>query len=67
MILAKGKGVVQIGLAVSLPSRVYAKIDPCSRFVVKNFIGMGARFINSDYRGEIGVVLLNHSAVDFPA
>ena len=27
---------------------------------------MGARVIDSDYRGEIGVVLFNHSAVDFP-
>ena len=26
MILAKSKGIVQIGLAVSLPSRVYARI-----------------------------------------
>ena len=27
---------------------------------------MGTGYINSDYWGEIGVVLFNHSVVDFP-
>ena len=65
MIPARGKGVVQIGLAVSLPSRVYARIAPHSVLAIKKFIDMGVGVINSDYRGEIGVVLFNHSAVDF--
>ena len=66
MIPLKGKGVVQTGLAISLPSGVYAGIAPCSGLVVKKFINMGAGVIDSDYRGEIGVVLFNHSAMDFP-
>ena len=63
MIPTKGKGVVQIGLVVSLPSGVYARIAMHSRLVVKKFIDVGARVIDSDYWGEIGVVLFNHSAV----
>ena len=62
----KGKGVVQTGLAVSLPLGVYARIALHLGLAIKNFIDVGAGVIDSDYRGEIGVVLFNHSAVDFP-
>ena len=65
MILAKGKGVVQIGLVVSLPSGVYARIAPCLGLAVKKFMDVGTEVIDSDYRGEIGVVLFNHSVMDF--
>ena len=66
VIPSKGKGVVQTGLAISLPLGVYARIAPRSGLAVKKFIDVGAGVIDSDYRGEIGVVLFNHSAVDFP-
>ena len=66
VIPAKGKGIVQTGFAVSLSPGVYAKIAPRSRLSVKKFIDMGARVIDSDYLGEIGVVLFNNSAMDFP-
>ena len=66
MIPSKGKGIVQTGLPVSLPSGVYARIARCSRLAVTKFIDVGARVIDSNYRGEIGIVLFNHSAVDFP-
>ena len=53
MIPSKGKGVVQTGLAVSLPSGVYARIAPHSGLTIKKFIDMSARVIDKDYRGEI--------------
>ena len=65
VILAKGKGVVQTRLAVSIPWGVYARIAPRSGLVVNKFIDVGTRVIDSDYRGKTGVVLFNHSAVDF--
>ena len=66
MIPSKGKGVVQTGLAISFPLGVYARIAPRSGLAVKKFIDVGAGVVDSDYRGEIGVVLFNHSVVDFP-
>ena len=66
MIPTRGKRVVHTGLAISLPSGVYARIAPHSRLAIKKFIDMGARVIDSDYQGEIGVVLFNHSVVNFP-
>ena len=38
MIPSKGKGIVQTGLAISLPSGVYARIAPRSGLAVKKFI-----------------------------
>ena len=38
VIPSKGKGVVQIGLAISLPSGIYARIAPRSRLAVKNLL-----------------------------
>ena len=66
VIPSKGKGVVQTGLAISLPSGVYARIAPRSGFAVKKFIDVCAGVIDSDYRAQIGVTIFNHSAVEFP-
>ena len=59
------KGTIEIELAVSLPPGTYARIAPRSRLAIKNFIDVRARVVSSDYRGEIKVVLFNHSAEDF--
>ena len=66
VIPAKGKGVVQTGHVVPLPLGVYARVGPCSRLAIKKFIDVGARVINSDYWGGIGVVLFKDSVVNFP-
>ena len=65
VIPAKGKGIVKTGLAISFPPGLYARIAPRSGLVVKKFIDVGAGVVDQDYRGEVGVVLFNHSDVDF--
>ena len=65
IIPSRGKGTVGIGLAVALPVGTYARIAPRSGLAIRNFIDVGARVVDSDYRGEIKVVLFNHSAKDF--
>lgn len=41
------------------------RIAPRSGLAVKHFIDTGAGVIDSDYRGEVKVLLFNHSEVDF--
>ena len=65
VIPAKGKGIVKTGLAISFPPGLYARIAPRSGLAVKKFIDVGASVVDQDYRGEVGVVLFNHSDVDF--
>ena len=52
-------------LVVALPTGTYARIAPRSGLAIRNFINVGARVVDSDYRGEIKVVLFNHSVEDF--
>ena len=65
VIPSQGKGTVETGLAVALPLGTYAHIAPCSGLPIRNFIDVGAGVGDSDYWGEIKVVLFNHSTKDF--
>ena len=57
----KGKAVVKTGISVAVPEGCYGRIAPRSGLVVKRFIDVGAGANDADYRGEIRVVLFNHS------
>lgn len=50
-----------------LTSRVAAdgRIAPRSGLASKNFIDIGAGVIDADYRGQVKILLFNHSDVDF--
>lgn len=65
VIPARGKGVVKTGLSIAIPPGTYARVAPRSGLAVKNFIDTGAGVVDEDYRGEVGVVLFNHSDIDF--
>ena len=41
------------------------RIAPRSGLAAKNFIDTGAGVIDADYRGEVKVLLFNHSETDF--
>jgi dUTP pyrophosphatase len=62
---AKGKAIVKTDLAIAIPENTYARIAPRSGLAVKHFIDVGAGVVDYDYRGNVGVVLFNHSDVDF--
>ena len=58
----QGKGIVETSLAVSFPLGTYAWIAPRSGLATRSFIDVGMGVVDSDYQGEIKVVLFNHSA-----
>ena len=62
---ASGKGLVQIGLAISFLIGVVARIAPTSGLALKKFIDVGAGVVDAHYRDEVGVVLFNHGDQDF--
>ena len=50
---------------MAIPTGNYGRIAPRSGLAAKNMIDVGAGVIDSDYRGEIKVLLFNLSDVDF--
>lgn len=62
---ARGMAVVGTGIAIAFPSDCYARIAPRSGLAAKQAIDTGAGVIDSTYRGEIKVILFNHSDTDF--
>ena len=65
MVPARGKALVKTDLAIAVPSGTYGRVAPRSGLAAKNFIDTGAGVIDEDYRGELKVLLFNHSDVDF--
>ena len=62
---AHGKCLVKTGLAMALPPGCYGRVAPRSGLAIKKFIDVGAGVIDSDYRGELGVILFNFGEEDF--
>ncbi|GAV66328.1 dUTPase domain-containing protein [Cephalotus follicularis] len=62
---ARGKALVPTDLSIAIPEGTYARIAPRSGLAWKHSIDVGAGVIDGDYRGAVGVILFNHSDVDF--
>ncbi len=62
---ARGKCLVSTGLRIALPEGHVGLIWPRSGLAVKHSIDCGAGVIDAQYRGEIKVLLFNHSDMDF--
>ena len=58
VVKANDKYLVKTGLKMEIPEGYYGRIAPRSGLASKKFIDVGAGVIDSDYRGEIGVLLL---------
>ena len=61
----RGKALVPTGLSIALPEGYVALIWPRSGLAVKNSIDCGAGVVDATYRGEIKVLLFNHSDESF--
>ncbi|KAK6115815.1 hypothetical protein DH2020_008084 [Rehmannia glutinosa] len=62
---ARGKALVPTDLSIAVPEGTYARIAPRSGLAWKQSIDVGAGVVDADYRGPVGVILFNHSDVDF--
>lgn len=62
---ARGKQLVKTDLSIKVPAGTYGRIAPRSGLAWKFFIDVGAGVIDADYRGNVGVILFNHSDADF--
>ena len=62
---ARGQQIISTGLALELPRKFYARVAPKSGLAALHGIDVGAGIIDADYRGDIKVLLFNHSDVDF--
>lgn len=60
-----GKTLVKTDLQIQLPTNTYGRIAPRSGLALKHFICVGAGVIDEDYRGDVGVLLFNHSDAEF--
>jgi len=56
---ARGQAIVVMGIAIGLPYNPYGRIAPRSSVAVKYRLMRNAGVIDSDYRGEVKVVLAN--------
>lgn len=68
MTIAAGKfAMVPTGLRISMPKELEAQIRPRSGLAAKHGVTVlnSPGTIDSDYRGEICVILINHGSSDF--
>ena len=61
---ARARVVIATGITISIPQDCYARIAPRSSLAGKG-IDVLAGVVDSDYRGELKVVLINHGELPF--
>jgi dUTP pyrophosphatase len=69
MVLAPGKyALIPTGLTIALPPGYEAQVRPRSGLAAKHGVTVlnAPGTVDADYRGEIGVLLINHGDTPFP-
>lgn len=62
---ARSKALVPTGLRLAIPSGYVGLIWPRSGLAIQHSLDCGAGVIDSTYRGEVKVLLFNHSDRDY--
>ena len=63
IIPAEGSAMIRTGISLAIPSGHYGRIAPRSSLAWKHQLAVGAGVIDEDYRGEVRVILFNHSSI----
>ncbi|KAG6536127.1 hypothetical protein ZIOFF_001171 [Zingiber officinale] len=58
---SRGRGLVSTGLCLTIPFRFYRRIATRSSAALKMGLHVGVGVIDSDYRGEVKILLFNHT------
>jgi len=58
---AGGKEVIPTDLQIKLPDEYYGRIAPITELVSSHHISIEAGVIDADFRGNLSVLLFNHS------
>ena len=56
---------ISIGISAVAPPGTYIRVAPRSGLAFKHGLSVGAGVVDADYRGGIGVVVLNHTGVAY--
>jgi dUTP pyrophosphatase len=57
--------LIKTGISVAVPNGTYGRIAPRSGLALKNGIDVMAGVIDADYRGDVGVILVNLGSSPF--
>ena len=60
-----GRGKIKTDLAIKLPSKTYGRIAARSGLAIKDGIQIGGGICDRDFRGNISVIIFNHSNNNF--
>jgi len=68
MLLPGQRALVPTGLTIALPTGYEAQVRPRSGLAAKHGVTVlnSPGTVDADYRGEIGVILINHGDAPFP-
>lgn len=64
IVKSQRRALISTGVKIQVPEDCYARIAPRSGLAVSE-IDVGAGVVDSDYRGELKVLLINNSVNDF--
>lgn len=57
--------LIKTGIAIAVPAGHYGRVAPRSGIAFKSGMDVLAGVIDEDYRGDVGVILVNHGYQDF--
>jgi len=60
LIPAQGQKLIGTRIAIGIPPGTYARIAPRSGLAYKESIGIAGGVIDTDYTGEVKVIMMNH-------